>query len=119
MILSHSLFKISIHSGAHFVVSIPASKKYPALNVSHAVAVMAYAFFVASAQETTLSHFTFASEKEKDRLLQMINKKIADMPFTAESKRQTQRVIWKRLFGKSLLTRREMFALFGFFKKLK
>ena len=102
-----------------FVVSIPASKKYSALNLSHAVAVMLYTLFISSAKESTTSHFTFASEKEKEMLLKMVNKKIEQLPFTAESKRRTQRIIWKRMIGKSLLTRREIFALFGFFKKLK
>ncbi len=102
-----------------FVVSIPSSKRYPALNLSHAVAVMLYVLFVSFPKETTTSHFTFAAEKEKETLLKMINEKIDELPFTAESKRRTQRIIWKRMIGKSLLTRREIFALFGFFKKLK
>ena len=36
-----------------------------------------------------------------------------------EEKQQTQRLIWKKIINKSEISKREIFALFGFFKKLK
>jgi len=40
------------------------------------------------------------------------------MDFSSKSKKETQIKVWKRVVGKSFLTKREIFALFGFFKKL-
>ncbi|MBS3097169.1 hypothetical protein J4209_00070 [Candidatus Woesearchaeota archaeon] len=39
-------------------------------------------------------------------------------PRTKE-KKETQRIIWKRLIGKAFLTKREAFALLGFLRKLE
>ncbi len=102
-----------------FVVTIPAGKEYPVLNLSHAVAVLLYVLFSATGGEHVASHITFASQKEKDVLLKMIEQKIQKLPFSAVSKRRTQRLVWRRLIGKSVLTKREVYALFGFFKKIK
>jgi len=41
------------------------------------------------------------------------------MNFSQKSKKETQIKVWKRIMGKAFLTKREIFALFGFFKKLK
>jgi tRNA C32,U32 (ribose-2'-O)-methylase TrmJ len=40
------------------------------------------------------------------------------MEFATKEKKETQRIVWKRLVGKGTLTKREAFALIGFFKKL-
>ncbi len=102
-----------------FVVSIPASKKYPTLNVSHAAGIILYEIFKKSKEDKIGDEIKPAGKKQKDALLKLVNQKIKSMDFKTEQNKQTQKVIWKRVIGKALLTKREVQALFGFFKKFK
>lgn len=99
-----------------FVVAIPSSKKYPALNISHAVAVILYE--LSKSNKDRIGNFTAISKKEKDNLLKLINEVIDSLQFSTKEKKETQRLIWKRILGKSFLSKREAFALFGFFRKI-
>lgn len=99
---------------ADFVVTVPASKKYGTLNLSHSVAIILYELFNAPENIHDL-----ASAKDKEILLGYINKAIDKMDFPTLGKKETQRIVWKRLLGKSFLTKREAFVLMGFFKRLK
>jgi len=105
-------------SKCDFIVTIPTSKRYPTMNVSHAAAIILYELFKHSKARKACSHIRAASGKEKRILLNLIEKSLQKMPFATEQKRNTQRIIWKRLIGKSVLTRREAYGLCGFFKKL-
>ena len=100
-----------------FLVSIPTSKDYPSMNLSHAVTILLYELF--KNKENIASHITPASKIEKQQLMKNINQILNKLKFTTDSKKQTQKTIWKRILGKSFLTKREAFALIGFFKKLK
>jgi TrmH family RNA methyltransferase len=57
---------------ADFVVTIPASKKYPTLNLSHSVAVILYEL----SKEDHTSHIALASGKEKEQIMKMVNRDI-------------------------------------------
>ena len=98
-----------------FVVTIPASKKYHVLNLSHSVSVLLYEL----SKETHISHIIPASKAEKDQIMKMLNKALGKMEFSTKDKKQTQVKVWKRMIGKSFLTKREAYALMGFLKKLK
>jgi len=100
---------------ADFVVSIPASKKYPTLNLSHAVIILLYEL----SKKDHTSHIKLATEADKKQILKLLNQKMNKMDFTTKSKKQTQIKVWKRMISKSFLTRREAFALMGFIKKLE
>lgn len=99
---------------ADFVVTIPTFKKYSTLNVSHACAVLFYELFK---KEKTINEL--ASLKDKEVLLDNINKTLDKMKFSTSDKKNTQKIVWKRIIGKSFLTKREAFTLIGFFKKVK
>lgn len=105
-------------SRCDFVITIPATKRYPTLNVSHALAVILYELFQCKAKIKSNSHIIPASKKDKEVLLRYINHTLDKMEFSTMEKRETQRIVWKRLVGKSMLTKREAFALMGFFRKL-
>jgi TrmH family RNA methyltransferase len=98
-----------------FVVSIPASKKYPVLNLSHSVAVILYEM----SKESHIGHITPASKSEKEQIMKMLKKAMNKMDFATKEKKKTQIKVWKRMIGKSFLTKREAYALMGFLKKLK
>jgi len=97
-------------------VSIPAHREYPVLNLSHSVAIVLYELFVARHDHKSV--FTPLSSKEKEVLFHRFEEVLSLLPFESDEKRMTQRVVWRRLIGKSFLTRRESFALLGFFRKV-
>lgn len=99
---------------ADFVVTIPAENKYPVMNLSHAVTILLYELTDANHTE----HITLASKQEKDQVMKNINRILNKLAFSTPSKKKTQKTIWKKIIGKSFLTKRESYALMGFFKKL-
>jgi len=101
-----------------FVVAIPASKKYPTMNVSHAVSIILYELFKKLGKGKINEHINFATKKDKEIILKSINKVLDKIEFSTKEKKETQKIVWKRTIGKGLLTKREAFALIGFFKKL-
>ena len=105
-------------SKCDLVVTIPASKKYRALNLSHAVAIVLYELFKPSKSVKLASHIPLASRQDKKIALSMVNEILARMDFSFDSKKETQGMVWSRLISKSFLTKREMYALLGFLRKV-
>ncbi len=101
------------------VVAIPSSKKYKALNISHAVAIVLYEIYKLHGKNKITNNFTPASEKEMRQINKMINDVLDKTEFSTKEKRSTQKKLWKKLFGKAMLTRREAFSVMGFLRKLK
>ena len=101
-----------------FSLSIPSSSKYPVLNLSHAASIVFYEFFKVQ-KESFRSEHKLASVREREELVSIINEIVDNMEFRAESDRDTQKVVWRRVIGKSFFTKRELFAVFGFFKNVK
>ena len=99
-----------------FVVSIPASSKYSALNISHAAGIILYELFK---RETFSEKFPSASGREKDVILKNLYSVLECMEFQTDGKRETQKKLWRRIVGKAMLTKREAFALMGFIRQLK
>jgi len=101
------------------LVTVPSSKKYPTLNISHSTAIMLYEIFNSLSEVKSNSHINFASKKDKEIIMMFINKILNKIEFTTKQKKETQKKVWKRVIGKALLTKREAFAVMGFFRKLK
>ncbi|MFC1690704.1 RNA methyltransferase [Nanoarchaeota archaeon] len=103
-----------------FVVHIPGNKKYPVFNLSHSIGIILYELFKKKPDKTTSSssHIVYASKTEKDQLEKLLNKALNNLEFSTAEKKLTQKKVWKRLIGKSFLTKREAYALMGFFRKL-
>jgi tRNA/rRNA methyltransferase len=102
-----------------FTVTIPTSKKYGTMNVSHATTVMLYEIFKKQATENIISHITPITQKEKEQLIKLLEQSMKHMHFLDEKKRDTQRMVWKKMIGKSFLSRREAYALMGFLRKIQ
>lgn len=99
------------------LVSIPASKKYPTMNISHSLSIILYELFK-SKKESSISHIKFATKVEKDVILKYFNKVLNSLKFTTKEKKETQKRVWKRVIGKAMLTKREAFSVMGFLRKL-
>ena len=103
-----------------FVTTIPTLKKYPVMNLSHAVSTVLYELSKQKDVEDNItSHIKFASDAEKRQIMKMLNSALKKMDFATKEKQQTQIKVWKRMIGKSFLTKREAFALMGFLRKIK
>ena len=70
-------------------------------------------------KEEKTRHRTPINRKEKYKLLDCIYSALDRLKFSTPEKRQTQKIVWKRVINQAQLMEREAFALFGFFKKIK
>ncbi|MBI4451647.1 TrmJ/YjtD family RNA methyltransferase [Candidatus Woesearchaeota archaeon] len=101
-----------------FSVTIPTNKKYPSLNLSHAVAIALYEIHAALAKVHITSHIRQASQREKEQTMKLLEQTLQLLEFRDENKRETQRRLWKRLVSKSFLTSREAAALMGYLRRV-
>jgi TrmH family RNA methyltransferase len=101
-----------------YTVTIPTSPSYSAMNLSHSVSIILYELFKQSKEQKITDRFIPASNIEKQQVLKMLKKAMKNMDFKTKEKKQTQILVWKKLISKSLLTKREAYALMGFLKKI-
>jgi TrmH family RNA methyltransferase len=102
-----------------FAVTIPTSKKYGVMNLSHAVTICLYEFYkTANSKEIKANLPKQAQKTEVAQLNKLINLSIDDMAFVRDGQDRTLRLTWKKLLSKLMLSRREAFALIGYFKKI-
>ena len=99
-----------------FVVTIPTSETYPALNMSHAVAILLYELTKDAGEKIVQDHFPLVGTKTKQVLEKTIHDVVNQMYFRRITMAPTQRKVWKKVLGKALITAREAAALIGFFK---
>jgi tRNA/rRNA methyltransferase len=102
-----------------FTVTIPTSKKYGTMNVSHATTIILYEIFKKISEENIISHITPISEPEKKQLMKLLDESMDKMQFVNDDKKDTQRIVWKKMINKSFLSKRESYALMGFLKKIQ
>lgn len=102
-----------------FLVTIPTDKKYPIMNLSHAVSVLLYELSKEKLEKDLRETHKLVSAKDKEILRGLIYEVLNTMKFSTENEKETQRKVWVRLIGKGVLTRREAFSLMGFLKKAK
>ncbi|MFO8016269.1 MAG: TrmJ/YjtD family RNA methyltransferase [Candidatus Woesearchaeota archaeon] len=108
-------------SRCDFTTAIPTTRKYPAMNLSHAAAVVMYIIHsrTGSGKGKITEGIAPIGVKEKRQIERILDDVLERMDFATEEKRDTQKKLWKRLIGKSMMTRREAYALMGFLKKIK
>jgi len=102
-----------------FTVTIPTSKKYGTMNLSHATTIILYEVFKKISEENIISHITPISDAEKKQLMKLLDETLDKMKFLNEDKKDTQKIVWKKMVNKSFLSKREAYALMGFFRKIK
>ena len=100
------------------LITIPTAKNYSTMNLSQAVGIVLYEAFIAQGEEHIASHIKTASKTDKEILLKIINGVLDSTEFPTKEKKETQRKVWKRVVGKSMLSKKEALALMGFFKKM-
>ena len=88
------------------------------MNISHATSIILYELSKKTGKEKINEHINFATKKDKEIILRYVNKALDKMEFSTKEKKETQKIVWKRIVGKAMLTKREAFALMGFLRKL-
>ncbi|HME86936.1 MAG TPA: RNA methyltransferase [Candidatus Nanoarchaeia archaeon] len=99
-----------------FTVTIPANPKYPTLNIAQAVGILLYELFESG---HTAGKFPLATAREKEQIEKLLNEALERMKFNTPMQKETQRRVWKRILGKSFLTKREAMSLMGFLRLIK
>jgi tRNA C32,U32 (ribose-2'-O)-methylase TrmJ len=78
-----------------------------------------YELFKKLSLENSTSNINFATKKDKDIIMKYMNKALNEIEFSTKEKKETQKIVWKRVIGKAMLTKREAFAVMGFLRKLE
>jgi len=101
-----------------FSVTIPTAKEYSSMNLSHAVTVVLYELAYARETGKLDERFPLITPKMKEVLFDVLEGVIQKTPFRKPTMPETQRRLWKRMIGKSFITKREGQALIGFLRKV-
>nr|MCK4930047.1 TrmJ/YjtD family RNA methyltransferase [Nanoarchaeota archaeon] len=102
-----------------FMVTIPTSRNYKALNISHALSIILYEVYKEKNTKEILKPYKPMSRKEKEQIMKLLKSAMKKMDFATQRKKDTQVKVWKRMITKSFMTKREAYALLGFLKKIK
>ena len=95
------------------VVTIPASKEYPILNISHSASIIFYELIGAQGSE---KEFREASGFERDKLLGHFSALLDAVKYPEHKKKKTT-VMFQRILGRAVLTKWEFHTLMGVFSK--
>jgi TrmH family RNA methyltransferase len=101
-----------------YTATIPASKSYPVMNLSHAVSVFLYELSKNENSQIIKKEFPLVDKREKEELEKVMISAIESVKYRTPFEKKTQLLVWKRILGKSMPTRREAFAMIGLLKKL-
>lgn len=101
-----------------FILTIPSQKDYPTLNLSHSVAIVAYELSKHRSTRKVHSHIPLATNLERHQLIKMLDDVLDRLDFATRGRKETQKKVWKRVFSKSFMSKRESFAVMGFFRHL-
>jgi TrmH family RNA methyltransferase len=102
-----------------FIVSIPSSKKYPALNISHAASIIFYEFYKKNGKDKINSHIKQVSRKEKEIIESNFYGILDEMDFATPDKKETQKEVWKKVFSRAMMSKREAFSVIGLLRKIR
>ncbi len=97
------------------LVRIPSSKKYPVLNVSHAVAIILYEIYKKNLEQMNKP---VAENFELDLLTKNFSEILEIINFPQHKKKNTE-VMFRRIIGRATLTKWEFHSLMGVIKRIK
>ncbi len=95
------------------VVTVPASKEYPILNISHSASIIFYELFRAQGEDKEIRE---ASRFERDKLFEHF-KDLLDAVNYPEHKKKKTIVMFQRILGRAVLSKWEFHTLMGVFSK--
>ena len=99
------------------LLTIPTSKDYKAMNISHAISIILYENFVNSGYNRVKGSMHSFRALDRDILLSKIKVTVEKLNVDP-SRKVILNKIWKRVIGKASITKREGLALMGYFSKI-
>lgn len=102
---------------ADIVVTIPTTEEYPSMNLAMSVTVMLYELSHMSGERKIDEVFEPMSGEEKKAMLDLVDECLDQWDFPSDSARETLKLAWLRMVGRSFLTKREAMAIMGFLKR--
>jgi tRNA/rRNA methyltransferase len=107
-------------SQADIVLAIPTSRDNPSMNLAQSVVIVLYELSLLRGRENNITlPYRPMNRAERDALLKLVDNTLDSMGFKMETQKDTQRLVWRRMIGRSFLTKRECAALMGFLKNVK
>jgi tRNA/rRNA methyltransferase len=100
------------------VTTIPSSMTYPALNLSHATAIILYELSGYMLNEKSNHRINLASKKDISIIMKYVNGILDKLNFHTKEKKKIQKISWKRIFGKAFLTKKESYTAMSLFRKI-
>ena len=102
------------------IVSIPTSREYTAMNLSHSVAVILYELTRLKMREDSqkLNKFRKMGKLEKDKLLEKFDE-FADLLYDNEYEARMAKKTFRQVTGRSFISGSESFTLMGLFRRSK
>lgn len=99
------------------VVTIPTSEEYPVMNLSHAVAIIAYELSLLISEQRMTKHRP-ANIQEREILIKELEN-LVEKVVKSEEKLPIYKGIMQNLVKRAFLTGREAHTLIGIFKKIR
>jgi TrmH family RNA methyltransferase len=97
----------------HELISIPSSEAFSSLNLSHAVMVVMYEFFVAAAAPPGPADTLLAPDRELEHFYEHLKSTLLDIEFLDDRNREHMMFSLRQLFGRTRLDSREVGILRG------
>jgi TrmH family RNA methyltransferase len=105
---------------ADIVCAIPTSRDNPSMNLAQSVTVFLYELSMLRGKENKITlAYRPMGKTEHDALLRVIDNTLDTMRFKTPSAKDAQRILWRRIVGRSFLTKKESKALLGFLKGMQ
>lgn len=95
------------------LIAIPSSEAFPSLNLSHAVAIVAYELFLAAASRRVAEGRTLAQAGDLEAFFQHLRKVLEDSGFLGPHNKDHMMTSLRQLFGRSRLEQRDINILRG------
>jgi len=102
----------------NILVSIPTDKNYATLNIATAASIIFYEIYQEFGGQKITKQFNSIEKRDLIELNKSLSTAVNSLSFKTDEKKKTQKLTWKRIFGKSFLTKKEFLVLMGFFKKI-
>ena len=80
---------------------------------------MLYQIYITKGNNKINSHIKRSTHDDREIIYTKLNNLLEKLDFSTEDKKETQRKIWKNVFEKSLLSKREVQAVLGLLSKLE
>ncbi|KYK21579.1 RNA methyltransferase TrmH [Thermoplasmatales archaeon SM1-50] len=111
----YGLFNKEI-AACDIMLKIPTSASYPSLNLSHAVAIVFYSFYLKSTSIPSRRRSLGSCEKQK--LFEFFVQLLDEIEYPAHKKEHTK-IMFKRIMGRAMPSKWEYHTLMGVFGRIR